>query len=198
MFEQMGSFDNGFSPVGSGEAGSISRRRKSLKSQLVFWFVNLFLVVPAIVVVYLTIVADGLRSTLAVFATKLSKLPIPGAGVLAEFDGFNRIDIASVTALILCVTVSYIWYRVFIELSGNGPLGRRGPGADILVWVLGVIAAILVIGDAFIFYAGMSSQASSGWNSTPQFVCIGATVVYTVGLAFLGGYHADYHTTEEI
>ncbi|QDV81381.1 hypothetical protein [Planctomycetes bacterium TBK1r] len=198
MFEQMGTFDSAFQPTGQEAASSLPRRRKSLKSQIVFWLVNLVLVAPAIVVVYLTIVADGLRNLMSVFATKLSKLPIPGIGAMAGFDGFNRIDIAAVTAMILCVTVSYIWFRVFTELSGHGRLSRQSNGNPILVWLLVGIAAILVIGDALIFYAGMSNQAAGGWTGTPQSVCIGATVVYSVGLAFLGGYHADYHTSEEV
>lgn len=201
MFEQMGTFDQGFEPVGGSDAaGPVGpfKRRKSLSSRLIFWSANLLLVAPAIIGIYLTVVADGLRNSLSVFATRLSKLPIPGIGIMAEFDGFDRIDIATVTALIMCVTVSYLWYRIFIELSGHGRFAGGSGRQDILMWVFAAIAAVLIVGDALIFYAGMSGQTASGWGAQSSTVCIGATIVYAVGLAFLGGYHADYHTTEEI
>ena len=201
MFEQMGTYDQGFEPVdGNGSAGPAGpfKRRKPLARRLIFWCANLFLVAPAIIGIYLTVVADGLRNSLSVFATRISKLAIPGIGIMAEFDGFDRIDIATVTALIMCVTVSYLWYRIFIELSGHGRFVGGTGSQNVLMWVFAAIAAVLIVGDAFIFYAGMSGQAASGWGTQSNSVCIGATIVYAVGLAFLGGYHADYHTTEEI
>ena len=200
MFEEMQSFQNAFAqvrPDGTAASAPIIRKRKSLKQRLVFWLVNLVLVLPAILVVYLTVVAEGLRLLLGVFGTRLSRTAIPGAGILEQFDGWNRVDIASVTALILCVTVSYVWFRVFNELSGRGDLAQGGTPQVVLL-LLSIIAAILVIGDALIFYFGLSSQASSGWTETPQYVCVGATVLYSVGLAFLGAYHGDYHTSGEV
>ncbi|MEO1527977.1 MAG: hypothetical protein AAFX06_21295 [Planctomycetota bacterium] len=200
MFDQMAdAFDHGFTPVGSETSRSISplKRRKSLKSRITFWLVNLLLVAPAIIVVYLTVVADGLRASIDVFATRLNKLPVPGAGMLAQFDGFDRIDIASVTALILCVTVSYLWYRIFIELSGHGRFNNPDQRQMILMWFFGVMAIVIIVGDALIFLAGMTGQAS-GWGGSSQPMCIGATVVYAFGLALLGGYHADYHTSGEL
>ena len=151
------------------------------------------------VVVYLTVVADGLRASIAVFGTSDSaNFQFQGLDSWLNSMAFDRIDIACVTALILCVTVSYLWYRIFIELGGHGRfLGATG-NQRVLMWFFAVIAAVLVVGDALLFYTGMSGQSASGWGGVSQNVCVGATVVYAVGLAFLGGYHADYHTAEDI
>lgn len=200
MFEQMNSFQQAFAPVGTGGTTSptpVNRRSKSFKDCIVFWTVNLIVVLPAILVVYLTIVAEGLRYLLGAFATPLSRTPIPGAGMLRDLDGWDRADIASVTALILSITVSYIWYRIFNELSGHGNL-MGGQRSSIVGLLLLAISLVLVVGDSLIFYCGISSQANTGWTETPAYVSVGATILYAVGLAFLGAYHSDYHTSGEV
>ncbi|MEO9930166.1 hypothetical protein [Rhodopirellula bahusiensis] len=199
MFSQMGSFDEPIVPMSNApEVKAIPRpvRRKSLKSQLIFLAINLLVITPTMVVIYLTIVAHGLRSCLSVFATRLSRLPIPGSGMLAQYDGFNRLDIAAVTSLVLCVTVAYVWYRVFLELAGHGRLRWEPGGQGIMTALFAAIAFCMIAGDCGLFYLGLTSQTSSGWDSTSTYVCIGATILYSIGLAFVGGLHADYHTTE--
>lgn len=196
MLEELGDFDQAFAhaPEPGSPAPSLGplRRRKTLRERFAFWGLNL-LIMPLVALCYLTIGAEGLRRTMGVFSMRLYKLPVPGAGLLRQYDGWDRLDLSMLMALVLFGGVTFIWMRLFRELLGFGAVRQVGSRRPILLGLLGVVAIIVVLGDAAIFYVGLQSQVASGWGDAPEYVPLVATVVYMAGLALVGAFHADYH-----
>ncbi|MDA8746016.1 hypothetical protein N9N28_15430 [Rubripirellula amarantea] len=193
MFEQLGTFDQAF-PSPSGSSTAISpplKRRRPWGEVVVFWGANLF-VLPIVGTIYATIIAEGLRRLMPIFQLRLYKLPIPGAGLARQYDGFDRLDTAIVMSLLLFVLVTWIWNRIFTELLGFGTIMQRRSQAPIVFGLLSFVAFVILAGDALIFYVGLSSQSSSGWSETPSYVAPVATLIYSCGLAILGWWHSDY------
>ena len=91
------------------------RMNRTWKESCVFWLLNL-LILPLIATVYLAVSAAGLRLSLSLLNMKLYKLPIPGAGILRNYDGWDRLDLAMPLALLLFVAVSLLWGRIFRSL----------------------------------------------------------------------------------
>lgn len=192
MFENMGGgFDQAFPRTPESQPQPI-RLRKTLQQRLVFYSVNA-LVLPLVALCYLSISAEGLRQMMSVFAMRLYSLPVPGIGLMRQFDGWNRLDLAIVMSLLLYGAVSYIWFRTFKELMGFGELVSQRSSNPILVYLIASVVGVVILGDCFIFYYGLESKASSGWGNTPAFVPAAATLVYMSLLALVGAYHADYH-----
>ncbi|EAQ79313.1 hypothetical protein [Blastopirellula marina] len=194
MFE-FRTFEEAFARDG-GQNGSpappkILRRRKSLGKRIVFYAANLVLM-PIVALVYLTVGAEGLRVIMPIFQMRLYKLPVPGAGMLRNYDGFDRLDLSMLMALILFIAVTLLWIRVFKELQEMGEITRQRSRNPILFYLLTGIAAIILLGDAGIFYVGLDSQTSSSWSEAPSYVAPAATVLYMAGLALIGAWHADY------
>ena len=82
------------------------RMNRTWKESFVFWLLNL-LILPLIATVYLAVSAAGLRLSLSLLNMKLFKLPIPGAGRLQNYDGWDRLDLAMPLALLLFVCLLY-------------------------------------------------------------------------------------------
>lgn len=197
MFEQFDSFQQAFgASPGSGQPPRSNskpmKRRRSFGEFIVFWGLN-SVILPLVVLCYLTVGAEGLRQTMEVFQTRFYRLPIPGAGMLRNYDGFDRLDLALPMAFVLFVAVTMLWIRVFKELQSDGNLANQRNRNPILFYLLAGIVAVVVLGDAGIFYAGLSSTVASNWNETAEYVPLIATVIYSAGLALLGAWHADYH-----
>jgi len=140
-----------------------------------------------------TVHPSDLAGVLPVFQMRLYNLPIPGAGIARNYDGWNRLDLALLMSLLLFAVVSWLWYRVFTELLGFGTIWARRHSAPVVAYLLTGITVVLIAGDAFIFYVGLSSQTASGWSETPEYVAPAATIIYACGLAVLGWAHSDYH-----
>jgi len=195
------SFDQVFAPVESDEktAKPVRRlpKRKTLKEQIVFWTLN-SMILPLVAICYLSIGADGLRQMMAGLSVRLHKLPIPGAEFLKDYSGFERLDVAMLAAIVLFVGVAILWVRVFRELQDVNELISRRRANPIRFILLVVIAAIIIVADAGIFWVGLSSQASSGWTDTPAYVPVAATVLYMAGLALVGCWHSDYHYSNRV
>ncbi len=196
MFDDFDSFDQAFAPVGVGETSSGSvrplKKRKSLKEKIFFWTLNLILL-PVTGICYLTVGAEGLRKLMSIFAMRLYKLPIPGAEFLQDYSGFDKLDIAMLAAIVLFTAVTILWVRIFRELQSSDRISQQRRHNPILFFLLAGIAAIIIFGDAGIFYIGLKSQTSNGWTDTPAYVPAVATILYTAGLALLGAWHADFH-----
>lgn len=167
------------------------RRRRTLGERIFFWLANAGLM-PCVALVYLTVSAEGLRLLMPVFQMRLYKTPVPGAGLLRGFDGFDRLDLSMVLALILFSTVTALWIRIFRSLQDAGALAERHARNPILSYILAGIAAIIILGDAGLFYVGLNSQTSSSWSETPWFVAPAATVLFVAGTALIGVWHADH------
>lgn len=170
---------------------------KSWKERCIFWALNAIFM-PLVALVYVVVVAEGLRVQMSVFAMRLYKLPVPGAGLLRQYDGFDRLDLAVPMSLMLFVAVSYLWLRFWKETSISGNLGEKRKALPVFFWAQVAVALIIVLIDAGVFYMGLAAKSSSGWSETPAFVPLGATVLYAAGLAMLGAWHADYHDKKNI
>ncbi len=195
MFRAFDQFDEAFSQPGTGQATPRPiRRRKTLKQRFVFVVANL-LILPVIGLVYAVVSADGIRQLMPIFQRRLYQLPVPGAGVLQRFDGWNRADLAIVVALLLFAVLTWLWTRVFLELQGYGPIAMQRLRTPIVFYLLTFLAGVIIVFDAGLFYFGLASQTSSGWSDVPDFVVPAATLLYACGLAVLGWWHSDYSTS---
>ena len=201
MFDDFDSFDQAFAPVGAGDTSSTPvtpiRKRKSIRERIFFWSLNLVLL-PIVGICYLTVGAEGLRKMMNVFSLRLYKLPVPGAEYLQYYSGFDKLDIAMLAALVLFVAVAILWVRIFRELHHLDQLTQRRKSNPILFYLLAIIATVIIVGDAGIFYVGLKSQTSNGWTETPESVPAVATILYSCGLALLGAWHADFHTSGRV
>ncbi|GAB5407618.1 MAG: hypothetical protein Aurels2KO_58490 [Aureliella sp.] len=170
------------------------KRRKSLRECAFFIGANI-VIMPVVGLIYASVCAEGLRSLLPVFQLRLYKLPVPGAGLLRGFDGWDRLDLALLMSLLLAAVLAMTWTKVWIELLGHGSIADTKQTKPIVFCLLTSIAAIMIAGDALIFYVGLKTQAASSWAETPSYVAPAATILYSCGLALLGWWHADFKTS---
>jgi len=202
MFDGFKGFDEAFAdaPVAPVSPGSVPplRRRKSLKQRLVFYAANLF-IMPIICLVYATIIADGIRHLMPIFRRRLYSLPIPGAGLARQYDGWDRADLAIIVSVLLFVVVTWVWTKVFVQLQQYELIAAQLARSPIVLRLLAFLAAVLVVGDAGIFYVGLASQNSAGWSEAPTWVVPAATLIYSSGIAVIGWWHSDYqHQTSTL
>jgi hypothetical protein len=195
MFEQLEDFQQAFEqkavePSIAGRVGGL-RKRMPTRKLLSFWLTNLC-VLPPIFVIYTTIISDGIRKMMPAMGMKLSRLAFPGAGLAASYDGLNRVELAHGASALLFVVVTWLYIRIWDELQGYGPLRHQTKANPVLLYVLGTIAAVVIAADAWLFWAGMSTSANSGWADTPDLVAPVATVLYSCGLAIIGWWHSEH------
>lgn len=199
MFDEIemgGDYDEAFSPAP--EDGRRSPQpRKTSSQQFAFWGANAF-VLPLVALCYLTVSAEGLRQMMPAFSLRLYKTPVPGVGLLREYDGWDRIDLAMVVALLMFGAVAYLWRRVFVELMGSGSFIESRVEKPVLFYLLATVCGVVLLGDCAIFYLGLEARASSGWSDTPGYVPALATFLYMAGLALIGAWHADYACHGEV
>lgn len=178
--------------------GAILRRKKTLMQKMMFWLANaLFL--PLVALCYLTISAEGLRQMMPVFSLKLWKTPVPGAGYLRDYDGWNRLDLSMLMAFLLFGAVTMIWFYVFKFFMERGSLSRAQADSPVLFLLLSSVLSIILLGDCLIFYLGLESKAANSWGSeTPDYIPLLATILYMAGLALIGAWHADYHRSQTV
>ena len=168
------------------------RMNRTWKEWFVFWFLNI-LILPLIATVYLAVSAAGLRLSLSLLNMKLFKLPIPGAGILRNYDGWDRLDLAMPLALLLFVAVSLLWGRIFRGLYDTTKTSIRRSHNPVLFYLIAVILGTVLFADAAIFYIGLESHTSGSWSETAKFAPAVATAVFAVVPALLAAWHADYH-----
>lgn len=193
MFDDLDApFEQAFPQTPESKTQRPLRLRKTSSQLVAFWGTNC-LVMPIVALCYLAVSAEGLRQIMTVFSMRLYKLPVPGAGLLQNYDGWNRLDLSTAMAMLLFGAITYIWYRVFTELMGSGDFLSHREKNPILFYLLAAIIGVLLLGDSAIFYFGLQSKASTGWGNTPEYVPAMATIIYMAGLALVGAWHADYH-----
>lgn len=197
MFDGFNQFDeafmNGHGVPGTSRSPPPLRRRKTIRQVLGFYIANLC-VMPIVGLVYASIIADGIRLLLPIFRRRLYQLPIPGAGLARQYDGFDKADLAIIVSILLFGVITWLWSKIWVELLGFGSvLSQRERNPIVFMMLVGIAGVILVL-DAGIFYYGLAAQTSSGWNNAPDFIVPAATLIYACGLAVLGWWHADYKT----
>jgi len=168
------------------------RMNRTWKESFVFWLLNL-LVLPLIATVYLAVSAAGLRLSLSLLNMKLYKLPIPGAGILRNYDGWDRLDLAMPLALLLFVAVSLLWGRIFRGLYDTTKTSIRRSHNPILFYLMAGLLATILIADASIFYIGLESHTGGSWSEAAKYAPAVATAVFVVTPALLAAFHADHH-----
>lgn len=145
---------------------------------------------PCIAIIYWVINAQGLRMAMPIFATRLWKLPIPGVSYLANYEGLYRLDLAHVFALILLFSVWYLWIvLVKTLLYGNYLAPDPKMNQKTYFCFLFTLAGILTLGDALLFYSGLSERVDTLWGTANPIVPILATIVYMAILAFVALVH---------
>lgn len=198
MFDGFDQFDQAFMQEsinrGHVRAAPPLRRRRTIKQVFSFYVANL-IVMPIVGLVYASIIADGIRLLLPIFRRRLYQLPIPGAGLARNFDGWDRADLAIVVSILLFGVITWLWCKIWIELMGYGSILAQRERNPMVFMMLSVIAGVILLLDAGIFYYGLAAQTSSGWSNAPEFIVPAATLIYACGLAVLGWWHADYHTS---
>lgn len=202
MFESFNSFHEAFTAAqGSGDQPHPKRRRhrrrKTVGQVVGFYGLNI-IVLPLVVLCYLTVVAEGLRATMSVFQTRFHRLAIPGASYLRDLDGWDKLDLAIPMALVLFIALGLLWKKVFVFLQDGSLIAKQKHENPVLFYLMVGIVLIIVLGDAGIFYAGLSSTVASSWNENAGYIPAVATVIYGAGLALLGAWHADYYKSESI
>ena len=135
---------------------------------------------------------------MGVFQTRFYRLAIPGASYLRDMDGWDKLDLALPMALVLFIALGLLWKKVFMFLQDGALIASQRQENPILFYLMVGIVLIIVLGDAGIFYAGLSSTVASSWNENAGYIPAVATVIYGAGLALLGAWHADYYKTESI
>ena len=201
LFESFNSIHEAFSAApGSGSQPRNNRprrRRKTIGQVLAFYALNM-IVLPLVVLCYLTVGAEGLRQTMDVFQTRFYRLAIPGASYLRDLDGWDKLDLALPMALVLFIALGLLWKKVFTFLQDGSLITKQKQENPVLFYLMVGIVLIVVLGDAGIFYAGLSSSVASSWNENAGYIPAVATVIYGAGLALLGAWHADYYKTESV
>jgi hypothetical protein len=83
-------------------------------------------------------------------------------------------------------------------IAAFGTVAGQRKRAPVVFYLLTGLAGVIIFLDAALFYFGLASQTASGWSAAPAYVVPAATVLYTAGLALVGAWHADYHTSNTV
>ncbi|MEM7811335.1 MAG: hypothetical protein AAF532_07660 [Planctomycetota bacterium] len=154
------------------------------------------LVLSLVLIVYMTINAEGLRASLPIFGMRLSKLPLPGFGLMARYDGFDRLDLAHLTAFAMLIGLLAVWQWVVRQVGSFGSAEyEREEQRPFFLFELTI--AVLMIGiEALIFYRGLAAFGGGMWGGTSEFISIGATGLYALGMAKIAAWHTRFKYSE--
>ena len=163
-----------------------------------FFGLNL-VVMPPVVLIYVTVVSKGLEITLPVLGTKLYRTGFPGIGALKQYDGFDRLTIATLMSLVLCIVLLMTYKKLFELLQSPGQLKLLRSENPVLFTIVAGIFSTVILADGAAFYAGVASELNSSWGSeTSGAIPAVATVLYAATLASISLWHHDYFKTESV
>lgn len=132
--------------------------------------------------VYVTLIADGLKQFIAPLNMRLYKA-VPFLSFLQDYEATHRIDLSHPASLLLMVFVWVAWTIVLIywfpEL-GDSSTSFSGKQRSNDVFV--TLAAILLIGEACLFYLSMVRVTWSGAAFSVSAVL--GTIVYCATVLF--------------
>lgn len=125
------------------------------------------LTIPIIGLIYGSIVAEGMMRLVPTLALKVSKLPVPGLHRLKDYEGFHRLAIAHLLAIVLMFVVWHLWVRLMtLWLDGEHFTKQCRWNPETYARVIGLLGAVVLGGDAILFYYSVSH---SGWGSGTVF-----------------------------
>ncbi len=142
--------------------------------------------VPALILIYSVVNAQGLRLTIVILGTKLYKLPVPGFSYLEHLKNLRDLDLALVLALFMLCAV-YVLTNAMIEILLFGPHMDERLNANTHVRFLTCLSSALFLIDTCMFYRGISEQGllDDGGGVTP----LVSTVGYSCLLIFVAYFH---------
>jgi len=156
-----------------------------------FFGMNLLLI-PLVVVIYITINAEGLRAFMPFFGMPAYRLPIPGFSVLQEYDGWDRLDLGHITAFGLLILLSWIWAWVVKHLANGGDAEFEREIRPVLFYIWTLVSTALIGIEAAVFFAGLVSFGGGLWSSTSWAVAFGVTALYMLGMLCIAKWHNDF------
>ena len=145
---------------------------------------------PIVAVIYWTVNSDGVRAQLPILGMRLYKLPLPFVSHLQDFEATYRLDLAHVFVMVLLFAVWYVLRSLIrIYLFGFDQDCKREIDQDRHQNLMIGIGIILMTGDLFIFYQGLSSNFY-GWQEETNFITsLVSTIVYGGVLFFVSYIH---------
>lgn len=137
-------------------------------------------------VIYVAIIADGLRYLFPAFGMKLWKLPFLSG--LRNYEGTHRLDLAPFLAMFLMMAVFYFWFhllRMYLREEWDMPQESHefGWSGQNHAYVLIGIGGSVLWADVVIFYIAVTQM---GWGGARfSFTAIVATTAYVGVLMFV-------------
>jgi hypothetical protein len=135
-------------------------------------------------IIYISVISDGARILLPDLGKKLSKIPF--LGVLADYEGWHRLDCAHVFAFFMLVAVFFLWswlIRLWLRPHDGAGEGWDAQNYQRLVTVL---AAVMLCADAFLFYrAVVEMDWAGGALSLTGIIATAAYVAVQVFVSFV-------------
>jgi hypothetical protein len=135
-------------------------------------------------VLYVSVMADGLRYLVPALGQKLYKLP--GLSFLQDYEATYRLDLAPLFALFLLLAVFWLWGRILRmwlfdpEEDDLGMPGANAAAARLMILGLGLV---ILGADLLLFYISMTQ---STWGGTAFSVsALIATAAYVAVLIFV-------------
>lgn len=149
---------------------------ETLKLKAVAWK---FFTLPPIMIVYIMLVAPGLRFIAPEFGVKLHKFPLPGFSYLRHYEGFDRIDLAHIFAVIMLVAVWYFLLKLMTIVFADQFFfaDKRWNSGPYSWFVLGTGLALLAI-DCLLFYTSLTCHGSVFGGAVFSFSATLATALY--------------------
>lgn len=137
-----------------------------------------------VLIIYVTLIRDGLIALFDPFAIRLSSLPL--LSVLGAFESTRKTDIAFVTAFVVFIAVSWSWDST-LRFYGSGDASRLLKGADDRIErraFMSYAVALLLIGvDMALMYMAV---ADAGWGGSAfSFSALLVSVLYGCLLVFV-------------
>ena len=151
------------------------------------WRIILFntIVLPALAIVYWTIIAAGTRTLAPILATKLYKVPVPGLFAwMRHYVTWRDIDVANILSLIV---LAFVWVSVglMMHILIHGEFRIGTPREPFVRAFILTTAPVLLLADAALFYAALSETGSLFATGRIALSPIIMTVLYTTLLLFL-------------
>lgn len=147
---------------------------------------------PIAACVYWIVGSAGIRNELPVFAMKLHRLPLPLFSYLSRFKGLESLDLAHVFALILMIAVLILSKRMMtLVFFRRDDIRQALKSLNTGEWLQVCMAVVLILGDACVFFSGLSNHANAMWGGQQRILVPAiSTAMYIALILFLG--YCDY------
>lgn len=176
----------------NGHDDAVTRRQPSLPKRLpmkswswsTFWARCRYVgwcafVIPVMVMLYMTMIAEGIRIKFAFWAVPLYKLKWMPKGA-ERYDIMHRWDLAVFASVGLLFLVWRYWdYILQLWIVPDDFRVRRRQRSEIYKRIVIVVGVALILFDAYMFYIAMSYM---GWGGKFSATALLATVGYSAAL----------------